>query len=464
MTTAPAPARKLDPALLKLAGVVVLGALMSSLDTTVVNVGVDTLGTDLHAPLPLVQWVSTSYLLALSLVIPLSGWAVDRLGAKKVWLLSLSVFVIGSALCGLANSIGELIAFRALQGLGGGLLMPVLQTILARAAGPALVGRLMSLVTLPVMLSPVFGPVLAGFLIDTLGWQWIFYVNLPIGVVALALAWFKLPAGEPVPGERLDWLGMLLLSPGLAASVYGLILIGEGGDTAGGAGWLVAGLALVGAFCWHALRGREAKPLLDLRLFATKGFSVSWLGAFLLGAGLFGFLFVLPLYYQVGLGKNALEAGLFLLPQGVGVALVSPFTGRLTDRFGVRAVVTLGVLAMVVGTAPFVLLDSHPDSVQLVVALVLRGLGLGASLMPTTAAAYQFVAKQTVPRAATLMAISQRIGGSLATAVLAVVLHRWLDATGNNMAFSFGQTFLWALAIGLLALVPALMLPARTRP
>ncbi len=220
MTTAPAPARKLDPALLKLAGVVVLGALMSSLDTTVVNVGVDTLGTDLHAPLPLVQWVSTSYLLALSLVIPLSGWAVDRLGAKKVWLLSLSVFVIGSALCGLANSIGELIAFRALQGLGGGLLMPVLQTILARAAGPALVGRLMSLVTLPVMLSPVFGPVLAGFLIDTLGWQWIFYVNLPIGVVALALAWFKLPAGEPVPSERLDWLGMLLLSPGLAASVY----------------------------------------------------------------------------------------------------------------------------------------------------------------------------------------------------------------------------------------------------
>ncbi len=199
-------------------------------------------------------------------------------------------------------------------------------------------------------------------------------------------------------------------------------------------------------------------------MFATKGFSVSWLGAFLLGAGLFGFLFVLPLYYQVGLGKNALEAGLFLLPQGVGVALVSPFTGRLTDRFGVRAVVTLGVLAMVVGTAPFVLLDSHPDSVQLVVALVLRGLGLGASLMPTTAAAYQFVAKQTVPRAATLMAISQRIGGSLATAVLAVVLHRWLDATGNNMAFSFGQTFLWALAIGLLALVPALMLPARTRP
>src|SRR5882757_2257057 len=380
MVSTPTAPRRLDPALLKLAGVVVLGALMSSLDTTVVNVGVDTLAKQLHASLPAVQWVSTSYLLALAVVIPLSGWAVDRWGAKRVWMGALTLFLVGSALCGLAVNIGELIAFRALQGLGGGLLMPVLQTILARAAGPALIGRLMSVVTLPVMLSPVFGPVLAGLLIDTLGWQWIFYVNVPIGVVALALAALRLPAGEPKAGERLDWVSMVLLSPGLAALVYGLIVVGDGGDPLGLA-WLAGGLVLTGLFCRHVLTTRH-KPLLDLRLFGTRGFSVSAVGTFLLGAGLFGAMFVIPLYYQLGQGQTALQAGLMLLPQGVGVALVSPFTGRLTDRFGVRAVVAVGVLAIVAGTIPFTMLGEHPDTALLVGALVVRGLGLGATMMP----------------------------------------------------------------------------------
>jgi EmrB/QacA subfamily drug resistance transporter len=458
MVSTPTAPRRLDPALLKLAGVVVLGALMSSLDTTVVNVGVDTLAQQLHASLPAVQWVSTSYLLALAVVIPLSGWAVDRWGAKRVWMGALTLFLVGSALCGLAVNIGELIAFRALQGLGGGLLMPVLQTILARAAGPALIGRLMSVVTLPVMLSPVFGPVLAGFLIDTLGWQWIFYVNVPIGLVALALAALRLPAGEPKAGERLDWVSMVLLSPGLAALVYGLIVVGDGGDPLGVA-WLVGGLVLIGLFCRHVLTTRH-KPLLDLRLFGTRGFSVSAVGTFLLGAGLFGAMFVIPLYYQLGQGQNALQAGLMLLPQGVGVALVSPFTGRLTDRFGVRAVVAVGVLAIVAGTIPFTMLGDHPDTAVLVGALVVRGLGLGATMMPTMAAAYLVVGKESVPRAATLLTICQRVGGSLATAVLAVILHSRL--AGNPAPVAFSQTFLCALVIALFALAPALMLPRKT--
>src|SRR3954465_5176038 len=221
----------LDRALMRLASVVVLGTIMSILDTTIVNVAIETLGRDLGSSLSSIQWVSTGYLLALATVIPLTGWSMERFGGRRMWMLSVALFLVGSTLCGLAWSTESLIVFRVLQGFGGGMIMPVGQAILAQAAGPERMGRIMAVIGVPTLLGPILGPVIGGLIVDNVSWRWIFFVNVPVGMVALALAWRVLPrvavAGR---GAVLDVRGLLLLSPGLGLLVYGLSQIGMQGS------------------------------------------------------------------------------------------------------------------------------------------------------------------------------------------------------------------------------------------
>src|SRR5689334_24117577 len=204
------PDEGLDRRLLLVASVVVLGAIMSILDTTVVNVAVNTLARDFHTDLATIQWVVTGYTLALATVIPLTGWAADRFGTKRLYMMSIGLFLCGSILSGLAWSAESLIVFRVLQGLGGGMLMPAGMTILTRAAGPQRVGRVMSIIGVPMLLGPIVGPILGGWLVDDVSWRWIFFINLPIGLAALALSLRILPRDKPQPAHRLDALGLLL--------------------------------------------------------------------------------------------------------------------------------------------------------------------------------------------------------------------------------------------------------------
>src|ERR1044071_639664 len=219
----------LDRALWRLASVVVLGTIMSILDTTIVNVAIETLGRELGAPLSTIQWVATGYLLALATVIPLTGWAIERFGGKKAWMTAVALFLCGSALCGLASSSTSLIAFRVLQGFGGGMILPIGQAILAQAAGPQRMGRVMSVIGVPMLLGPILGPIIGGVIVDQASWRWIFFVNLPVGTAAVAAAARLLPDAKPQLGERLDVRGLLLLSPGLACLLYGVSAAGNAG-------------------------------------------------------------------------------------------------------------------------------------------------------------------------------------------------------------------------------------------
>src|SRR3954462_9801904 len=221
-TESAAPDKALDRALLSVAIVVVLGAIMSILDTTVVNVAISHLSTTFDTSLTTIQWIVTGYTLALATVIPITGWAADRFGTKRLYMLSLALFLCGSILSGRAWSAGSLIGFRVLQGLGGGMLMPAGMTILTRAAGPQRVGRVMAIIGVPMLLGPILGPILGGWLVDNASWRWIFFINLPIGIVAFVAALRILERDEPQPGERFDTLGLALLSPGLALLIYGL--------------------------------------------------------------------------------------------------------------------------------------------------------------------------------------------------------------------------------------------------
>src|SRR3954465_9680658 len=276
MSSATAPQEGLDRRVLAVAGVVVLGAVMSILDTTVVNVAINTLSRDFHTPLSTIQWVATGYTLALATVIPLTGWAADRFGTKRLYMLSIGLFVAGSALSGLAWSAGSLIGFRVLQGLGGGMLMPCGMTILMRAAGPQRVGRVMAIIGVPMLLGPILGPILGGWLVDNASWRWIFFINLPIGIAAFVSALRILPKDRPQKSERFDTVGLLLLSPGLALLIYGL----ANSVSAGGFGatkvWLPAliGAILLVAFVFHGLRTPD-RALIDLRLFKNRAFAAS---------------------------------------------------------------------------------------------------------------------------------------------------------------------------------------------
>ena len=470
----------LDRGTLTVAGVVVLGVIMSLLDTTIVNVALDALSRDLQSPLSTVQWVSTGYLLSLAIVIPAAGWMSERFGSKRVWMVSVALFGLGSALCGLASSAGMLIFFRVLQGLGGGMIMPVAMSVLAQAAGPQRLGRVMSVLGVPMLLGPVLGPVIGGLIVDNASWRWIFYVNVPIAIVALILAARILhsDAGRADAG-RLDWMGVALLSPGLAAVVLGLSETeSHGGVTHPIAyGPILVGLLLVALFAGHALRA--PRPLIDVRLFRSRSFSAAAATAFLLGAALFGAMLVIPLYYQVARGYSALDAGLLMAPQGIGAALAMPFTGRLTDRIGGGRVAAVGTVVMALATLPLAAVGSETPNALLAGILVVRGIGLGGAMMPAMAAAYATLRPADVPRATSALNALQRIGGSIGTALLAVVLQHQATGAGGlqlhqmppdvrdrfagPLADAFGHTFLWAFAISVIAAVSAFLLARAQR-
>ncbi|HEY2935117.1 MAG TPA: DHA2 family efflux MFS transporter permease subunit [Gaiellaceae bacterium] len=476
-TNAAAPERVLTREILAPAAVVVLGALMTILDATIVNVALPTLGRDFGTSISTIQWVPTIYLLAFAGIIPLTGWASERFGAKRVWLASLGAFMLGSLLCGLAWSIGALIAFRVVQGLGGGMIIPLGQTILARAAGPDRMGRVMSIVGVPMLLAPIFGPVVGGAIIGSASWRWIFFVNLPVGAVALLLAVKLLPAVPPWPHERLDTLGLVLLSGGIAAFLYGLAR----STAADAAAWaaLGCGLALVALFVRHALR--SPNPLLDVRLFAQRGFATATATNFVLGVALFGVALLLPLYFQIVRGRSPLETGLLLVPQGLGAAVAMPLAGSLTDRIGARRVVPTGVVVALAGVAAYARIGAHSPYWYLAAALFAVGVGLGSTITPSMAVAYQSLERRAVPQATSALNTVQRIAGSLGTALLAVALQRAMrselpgfhgglaEATAlaardparvtPALAHAFGTTFWVALALTAAALVPALLLP-----
>jgi EmrB/QacA subfamily drug resistance transporter len=486
ITEAP-PAKGLDRALMSVAVVVVLGAIMSILDTTVVNVAISHLSTTFDTSLETIQWVVTGYTLALATVIPITGWAADRFGTKRLYMLSLGLFLCGSILSGLAWSAGSLITFRILQGLGGGMLMPAGMTILTRAAGPQRVGRVMSIIGVPMLLGPIVGPILGGWLVDDVSWRWIFFINIPIGIAALLLSLRVLPRDETSRHERFDALGLGLLSPGLALFIYGLAK-SSGGNGFASSEVLVPGLigvALLVAFVLHALRTTD--PLIDVRLFTNRTFAAASATLVLFAIAVFGSFLLLPLYFQTVRGETAMQAGLLLAPQGLGAMLVMPIAGQLTDRTGVGRIVLVGLTITLAALLGLTQIGAETSYWVLGAILFVMGMGLGSTMMPIMSGAMQTLRKAAVARASTTINILQQVGASIGTAVLSVTLAsaladrlpRAANAAGNGatgpipdavrdriaplMAEAYGHTFWIAVGLLVFAFAGAVLLP-RTKP
>jgi EmrB/QacA subfamily drug resistance transporter len=483
MSTQAAPQDALDRKLLAVAGVVVLGAVMSILDTTVVNVAINTLGRDFHTSLSTIQWIVTGYTLALATVIPLTGWGADRFGTKRLYMISIGLFITGSALSGAAWSAGSLIFFRVLQGLGGGMLMPAGMTILTRAAGPQRVGRVMAIMGVPMLLGPILGPILGGWLVDDVSWRWIFFINLPIGLIALVCALRVLPKDRPEPSERLDLLGLVLLSPSLAAIIYGLAQTNAHGF--GSVQVLLpalAGIVVLGLFVRHALRTPE--PLIDLRLFLNRTFTTASMTLVLMVISVFGAMLLMPLYFQAVRGESALQSGLLLAPQGIGAMLMMPLAGKLTDKTGIGKIVIPGFAIVGLSTIGLTQLGGDTSYWLIGADLFVMGLGMGLWMMPLFSGAMQTLRRAAVARASTTLNILQQVAASIGTAVMSVLLTAalkdrlpgapsggGLGQSGKGlpaqvrdlMADAFGHTYIWATAFIAVAFLAAWLLP-REKP
>ena len=457
MTEASTPGLASEAVLRRTMVAVVFGGLMSMLDTTIVNIAIRTLSVRLHADLASVQWVVTGYLLALAAALPLTGWLVERFGARRVYVASITTFTLASLACGLSTTLPELIGFRVLQGVAGALTMPVGQMILVPIAGRERMARVMGRLSIPIVMAPIFGPVLGGLLLEHASWQWIFYVNLPVGLVAVPLALWLLPRDEPRTASRPDFAGLLLISAGSVAATYGLA-------SAGGAAvrvWLplVVGVALLTAFAVRS--GRTARPLLDVRLYRSQAYAASSLVNFGLGAVVFGGMILLPLYYQAVRLQDPVMTGLLAAPTGVGIAIAAPLASRLTDRFGSGRTAFAGTLLNAIGTVPLLFLGASTSFLWLSAVMLVRGIGIALCMIPAMSAIYRAIPPAKIGDGTTQVNVLNRLGGSTGTAVFTIVAQQALAGAGPSAsaaAAAYGDAFRWVLGAGLLMVVPTVFL------
>jgi EmrB/QacA subfamily drug resistance transporter len=437
------PPDRLDPLVWKITVVAVLGSLLAQLDATIVNVSLSNLAKDLHTTLPSIQWVTSGYLLALTLVLPLNGWLIDRIGGKALYLWCFSSFTLSSLLCGFAWSAQSLIGFRLLQGASGGLLAPMAQLMMKRVAGIQFT-RVAGYATVPILLGPLLGPMIAGVILRHASWRWLFLVNLPIGVLALGLSLLFLPDDRDVRRPReLDWLGLALLSPGL-----GLILAGAERirQHAGIVAMMAGGVLLV---LFLRVEARKAgRALIDLGQFRQRTFAVAAFAQFLSNGVMFAGQMLIPLFLVQACGRSPAEMGWLLAPLGLGMMVAFPALGFLTGRFGNRAVATGGALLSLGATLMLAWLASRPLQVAaLVPVLFARGAGLGATALPAMSAAYASVGQRNLPMATTTLNIVQRLGGPTLTTLCALVLAECLGAQSTLAGWNAWEATFVLLAV-----------------
>ena len=445
----------------RLLAALIVGGITAILDTTIVALGLHTLTVQLHAPISTIQWVSTDYLLALAVAIPFVSWAQARVGGKRLWVSALWLFLIGSTLSACSWNAESLIAFRILQGLGAGVMVPLMSTLAMQNVDPKSMTRTMANVSLAAALGPILGPLLGGLVLNWLSWRWLFLINVPIGIVGLILAAAFINDDRPrhdASRERLDVVGAALLVPALAGLLYGLSNThADGGfgrvdvllPTIGGA------LLLAGFILWAARHTGAA--LVDVRLLAVRSVRASSITLVFLGAALYAGSFLLPLSFQTLRGSSVLGAALLLIPQGVGTLLARFVVGRLVDRLGSRLVAIVGFVVIAASTVPFAIAPADTSLWVLGAVLFVRGFGLGIVTIPVMTVAYIDIRRDQMPHASAISRIVQQLGAAFGTALVAVILSAATAQT--NAEEGFEAAFWWTIAITIAAAVAALLLP-----
>lgn len=440
---------------------VIFGMFMVILDSTVVNVAMNTLTKDMHSTISTMQWTITGYTLAVSAVIPLAGWMMDHFGAKKVFIISIILFTLGSLLCSFATTPAQLVAFRVIQGLGGGMVAPIGFAMVFRIAPPNKIGALMGMIGIPMLLGPALGPLLAGYFVEYQTWHWIFLINVPVGILAVILAFKFLPHFDRKSVPKLDIKGMILAPIAFSMLAYGVSQSTKGWTNSSTLmGLMVGGVALI---LFVIVELNHSDPIIELKVFRSAGFALGAVTTWLMQIALFGMFLIIPLYLQTIKGYTPLETGLVIFPQAVASGLMMPFSGKLYDRFGVRPLAIVG-LAIVAGTL-FTLstLSINSSKIFFVLCQISMGIGMGTTMMPLNTHVLQSAPRELVNRVTPLTSAAQQIMVSFAVAgmisfltsrtthyMTAVKNPTELSAKLNAMIHSFGDTFLLAAGLAVL--------------
>jgi EmrB/QacA subfamily drug resistance transporter len=378
------------------------------------------LGQEFHHGLSTIQWTVTGYMLAQAAVIPLAGWLSDRFGAKNIFILSIGLFTIGSLLCALSGSIEHLILFRVLQGIGGGMVMPIAMAFTYRLSPPGKVGAVMGMMGIPILLAPALGPVISGWMVDFATWHWIFLINIPIGVVGVLIGIKTLPAIERQNVASLDVLGMIFAPLSFAALVYGISQGGTSWTSDKTIGGLVIGV--IGLLVFVIAELRQKSPMLELRVFQssqfTKAVIVQWVGQI----ALFGTLFLVPLFLQQAKGYSAFDTGLTMLPQALAAAVMMPISGKLFDKFGARYLVVGGMAIVTIAGYFISKVGVHDSTTSMIIPLIMLGIGMGTFMMPLNTHIIQSAPQSLVGRVTSLTNSMQQVVSSFAVAGLTTIL------------------------------------------
>ena len=439
----------------KVLACVMFGVFMVVLDTTVVNVAFPTLRAEYKASLSEAQWIVSIYVLALGMSTPLSGFLSDRLGIKRVFLGGLAVFVFGSFLCGIAPNLGLLIVARALQGIGGGIALPLGSAQLYGAFPANEQGKAFGYFGIVLMTAPALGPLLGGVLVDQGLWRWIFFVNVPIGVFGVWLGRRWLREFKPGTKPHLDVVGLVLALVAFGSLLYAASIAATVGWTATTTlVWFAVGsVALVGFVLTDLHSSKE--PLLDFRLFQRPTFLTANLIGYVSVIALFGAEFLMPVYLQNLRARTSLGSGLILLPLAVAASIATPIAGRLYDRIGPRPLVVFGFLVLVVNTWQLSKLTMTTPIAFIMFLLALRGLALGTTVQTTFATALGSVPKPRLARGSALINATRNVVQSIGVAVLATVL----ASAGGQPLIGFENAYRLTFYVSLLAVAIALFLP-----
>lgn len=405
-------------------GVVIIGTFMAILDTSIVNVAIPKMMNVFGVSTEEIQWVLTAYMLTMGSVIPLTGYLGDTFGVKKVYIWALAAFTIGSALCGFAWSNSSMIAARVIQGLGGGMIMPIGMSIIYQVIPREERGMALGLWGIAAMVAPAVGPTLSGYIVEHLDWRLIFTINIPVGALAVILAVILLKESPTKPGTGFDYLGVITSIVGLVSILY---VLGEG-STIDWNDFETIFLLLIGSFSLVLFVINELthdSPLLDLRVFKILPYTVSVLISSITTVALFGGVFLIPLYLQNLQGYTAMQTGVIMFPSAIATGVMMPLSGKLFDKFGPRAVVLPGILILLFSTYELAQITLDTSSATVVWILVVRGIGMGLAMMPATTAGMNAVPMELVNRASALNNVVRQVAGSLGISILTTVMtHR----------------------------------------
>ncbi len=401
--------------------VVIVGSFMVMLDTTVVNIAlpriITVFGADVHSS----QYVLTGYMLALAIIMPATGYLTDTFGTKRIYLLSMLFFTLGSALCSAAWNVPSLVLFRLLQGLGGGMMMPLSMTILFKVVPPEERGTVMGIFGLPMLLGPVLGPTLGGYLVEYVDWRFIFTLNIPVGALGLLLGVTLLRETDTRDDLRLDLRGFFFSAVGFSALLYGLSEAPtDGWDAPYIVGLLTLGSVSLLVWLWTELTVEH--PLVELRVFRSATYSLATFINFIITMGLFSTMFLMPIFLQNFRGLGAMESGILLLPQALASTVTMPISGKLFDKIGPRPVVVTGLLLMAFSTWELSFINLATSNGDLTRILIERGLAMGLIMMPVMTVAMNSIPPHLIARSSSLTNVLRQVFGSFGTAIFATLL------------------------------------------